>query len=138
MLGNYAKHFSVLLMRYAASVKSILLHRERILHAKVNSYRRILSSQSCSWKTNRCLTNCFHISSIKRYANTRHIMGELDYLPKDYDRKAPAQFYELPVRIVRFKVKNTTEVIMTNLSQEEFSASEIKKIYGMRWSIETS
>ena len=68
----------------------------------------------------------------------RHIMGELDYLPKDYDRKAPAQFYELPVRIVRFKVKNTTEVIMTNLSQEEFSVSEIKKIYGMRWGIETS
>ena len=33
---------------------------------------------------------------------------------------------------------NTTEVIMTNLSQEEFSASEIKKIYGMRWGIETS
>ena len=27
----------------------------------------------------------------------RHIMGELDYLSKDYDRKAPAQFYELPV-----------------------------------------
>lgn len=68
----------------------------------------------------------------------RHIMGEFDYLPKDYDRKAPAQFYELPVRIVRFKVKNTTEVIMTNLSQEEFSATEIKKIYGMRWGIETS
>ena len=68
----------------------------------------------------------------------RHIMGELDYLPKDYDRKAPVQFYELPVRIVRFKVKNTTEVIMTNLSQKEFSASEIKKIYGMRWGIETS
>ena len=50
----------------------------------------------------------------------------------------PAQFYELPVRIVRFKVRNTTEVIMTNLSKEEFSASEIKKIYGMRWGIETS
>ena len=68
----------------------------------------------------------------------RHIMGEFDYLPKNYDRQAPAQFYELPVRIVRFKVKNTTEVIMTNLPQEEFSAAEIKKIYGMRWGIETS
>ena len=44
------------------------------------------------------------------------------FIPKDYDCKAPAQFYELPVRIVRFKVINTTEVIMTNLSQEEFSA----------------
>lgn len=68
----------------------------------------------------------------------RYIRGSFDYLPKDYDRKVPAQFYELPVRIVRFKVRNTTEVIMTNLSKEEFSASEIKKIYGMRWGIETS
>lgn len=74
----------------------------------------------------------------KTDACIRHIMGDLDYLPKDYDRKAPAQFYELPIRIVRFKVKNTTEVIMTNLSKEEFSVGEIKKIYGMRWGIETS
>ncbi len=74
----------------------------------------------------------------KTDARIRHIMGDFDYLPKDYDRKAPAQFYELPIRIVRFKVKNTTEVIMTNLPKEEFSASEIKKIYGMRWGIETS
>lgn len=74
----------------------------------------------------------------KTDAFIRYIRGDFDYLPKDYDRKVPAQFYELPVRIVRFKVKNTTEVIMTNLSKEEFSASEIKKIYGMRWGIETS
>lgn len=74
----------------------------------------------------------------KTDAFIRYIRGDFDYLPKDYDRKVPAQFYELPVRIVRFKVKNTTEVIMTNLSKEEFSASEIKRIYGMRWGIETS
>jgi hypothetical protein len=66
----------------------------------------------------------------------RHIIGDFDYLPKNYDRKAPAQFYELPVRIIRFKVKNTSEVIMTNL--EDFSVGEIKKIYSMRWGIETS
>lgn len=53
----------------------------------------------------------------KTDAFIRYIRGDFDYLPKDYDRKVPAQFYELPVRIVRFKVKNTTEVIMTNLSK---------------------
>lgn len=74
----------------------------------------------------------------KTDSSIRFIAHDFDYLPKDYDRKAPTQFYELPIRIVRFKVKNTTEVIMTNLSKEEFSASEIKKIYGMRWGIETS
>ncbi|MDE6678987.1 MAG: transposase [Ruminococcus sp.] len=74
----------------------------------------------------------------KTDARIRRIIGDFDYLPKDYDRKAPAQFYELPIRIVRFKVKNTTEVIMTNLPEEEFSVGEIRKIYAMRWGIETS
>jgi len=68
----------------------------------------------------------------------RHVVTEFDYLPKDYDRSAPAQFYYLSFRIVRFKVKDTTEVIMTNLPKEDFSAAEIKKLYGMRWGIETS
>ena len=68
----------------------------------------------------------------------RHVVTEFDYLPKDYDRSASAQFYYLSFRIVRFKVKDTTEVIMTNLPKEDFSAAEIKKLYGMRWGIETS
>ena len=74
----------------------------------------------------------------KTDSSIRFIAHDFDYLPKNYDCKAPAQFYELPVRIVRFKVKNTTEVIMTNLSKEDFSVGEIKKIYRMRWVIETS
>lgn len=79
------------------------------------------------------------IKEMKKTDNLiRYVRGKFDYLPKIYSHNVPAQFYELPVRIVRFKVKNTTEVIMTNLSEEEFSASEIKKIYGMRWGIETS
>lgn len=68
----------------------------------------------------------------------KFIANDFDFLPKDYDRKAAAQFYEFPVRIVRFKVKNTTEVIMTNLPEEDFPVGEIKKIYGMRWGIEIS
>lgn len=79
------------------------------------------------------------IKEMKKTDNLiRYVRGRFDYLPKTNRHNVPAQFYELPVRIVRFKVKNTTEVIMTNLPEEEFSASEIKKIYGMRWGIETS
>ena len=85
---------------------------------------------------------CRATNEIKEMKKTdafiRYVRGRFDYLPKTYSHNVPAQFYELPVRIVRFKVRNTTEVIMTNLSKEEFSASEIKKIYGMRWGIETS
>ncbi|MBO5559078.1 IS4 family transposase [Ruminococcus sp.] len=68
----------------------------------------------------------------------KHIMTRFDYLPVDYDRNEPPQFYELTFRIVRFKVKDTYEVIMTNLPKEEFSKGEIKKLYGMRWGIENS
>ena len=65
-VGKLHKTLFGIIDAVCSSVKSILLHRERILHAKVNSCRRIFSSRSCSWKTNRCLTNCFHISSIKK------------------------------------------------------------------------
>ena len=68
----------------------------------------------------------------------KHISTVFDYLPRSYDRNAPAQFYELPIRIVRFKIKDTYEVIMTNLPKERFPPVEIKKLYGMRWGIETS
>jgi hypothetical protein len=68
----------------------------------------------------------------------KHVVNDFDYLPKYYDRNAPAQFYYLSFRIVRFKVKDTTEVIMTNLPKDKFPSAEIKKLYGMRWGIETS
>ena len=68
----------------------------------------------------------------------KHVVTDFDYLPRDYDRSAPAQFYYLSFRIVRFKVKDTTEVIMTNLPKDKFPSAEIKKLYGMRWGIETS
>ena len=68
----------------------------------------------------------------------KHVVTDFDYLPRDYDRNAPAQFYYLSFRILRFKVKDTTEVIMTNLPKDKFPSAEIKKLYGMRWGIETS
>lgn len=71
-------------------------------------------------KLTRRSTN--EIKEMKRTdAFIRYVRGRFDYLPKDYSHKVPAQFYELPVRIVRFKVRNTTEVIMTNLSKSLFS-----------------
>ena len=97
----------------------------------------------------RCFDVCMTLRLTRRYTYEikemqkndcciKHIIGDFDYLPKEYDRNAPAEFYELPVRIVRFKVGDNYETIMTNLSQEEFPPVEIKKIYGMRWGIETS
>ena len=42
-------------------------------------------------------------------------------------------------RVVRFKIsEDTYETIVTNLDREEFPLEEIKKLYHMRWGIETS
>jgi hypothetical protein len=48
-------------------------------------------------------------------------------------------FEKLNIRIVRFEISpNTYETIFTSLPREKFSIADIKKIYGMRWGIETS
>jgi len=47
--------------------------------------------------------------------------------------------YPMNFRVVRFAIsENNYEVIITNLSENEFSAERIKEIYHMRWGIETS
>jgi IS4 transposase len=49
------------------------------------------------------------------------------------------KFYPISLRIVRFKISETTyETIITNLDQEEFPIFKIKELYRMRWGIETS
>lgn len=46
--------------------------------------------------------------------------------------------YRMYLRILRIKVGDGYECIVTNLKPEEFTLSEIKDIYWMRWGIETS
>ncbi len=42
-------------------------------------------------------------------------------------------------RVIRFKLTDDKyEVLITNLSNEEFTVDELKNIYAMRWGIETS
>lgn len=62
-----------------------------------------------------------------------------DYLPKKNRKHQPAAFYNLPFRIVRFKITDDTyETVVTNLDKHSFPAEELKKLYNMRWGIETS
>lgn len=60
--------------------------------------------------------------------------SKFDFLPvgsKDY--------YVMKLRIVRFKIgENSYESIVTNLDEKEFPNEEIKKLYHLRWGIETS
>ena len=50
-----------------------------------------------------------------------------------------ADIEHLSIRIVRFKITDTSyETIFTSLPKDKFSIENIKKLYGMRWGIETS
>ena len=62
-----------------------------------------------------------------------------DYLPSFSRKSVAMQPYYLSFRIVRFKLtEDTYEVLLTNLTEDEFSVSELKELYAMRWGIETS
>ena len=62
-----------------------------------------------------------------------------DYLPQTSRKYDPAVFYDLSFRIVRFPLSDTMcETIITNLDAEKYPLSEIKRLYAMRWGIETS
>ena len=59
---------------------------------------------------------------------------KFDYLPVGDKGTYPIGF-----RVVRFPIsENSYEVIITNLSKEDFSLEKIKEIYHMRWGIETA
>lgn len=48
------------------------------------------------------------------------------------------QPYYLSFRVVRFKLTEYSyEVLLTNLSEDEFSVVDLKELYAMRWRIET-
>lgn len=65
--------------------------------------------------------------------------SKFDYLPKHSSYNDKAVFYHLPFRILRFSIPNGTyETVVTNLDADTFPPSEVKKLYDMRWGVETS
>ena len=69
----------------------------------------------------------------------KHLHKDFDYLPKTNRKHDPAVFFKLPFRIVRFNISEYTyETVVTNLDTVAFPPSELKKLYAMRWGIETS
>lgn len=62
-----------------------------------------------------------------------------DYLPSHNRKHDPFTSYYLPFRVVRFMISDTSyETVITNLDAEDFPPAELKRLYGMRWGIETS
>lgn len=65
--------------------------------------------------------------------------ARFDYLPKKQKNRDAVVFFKLSFRLVRFPISDTMqETIITNLDADEFPAAEIKRLYAMRWGIETS
>jgi hypothetical protein len=59
--------------------------------------------------------------------------GTFDYL------KSKKDTYVMGFRVLRFKISDGSyECIITNLPREEFDLPTVKRLYGMRWGIETS
>ena len=57
-----------------------------------------------------------------------------DFLPLGSDG-----FYPISFRIVRFSISdNSTETLITNLDADPFPPEELKRLYHLRWGIETS
>ena len=62
-----------------------------------------------------------------------------DYLPRTNRKNDPLFFFPLSFRIVRFKITDDSyETVVTNLDPNDFPPEELKKLYNMRWDIETS
>lgn len=94
----------------------------------------------------------FHISLTRKQTNaTKQLFHDkenfrfipstsvFDFLPQKNKKKEPTLFYQLHFRLVRFPLsENSYETIITNLPVDTFPTDEIKKLYAMRWGIETS
>ena len=62
-----------------------------------------------------------------------------DFLPPKSRKHDNVQPFYLPFRIVRFQISdNLFETVVTNLPAETFPPAELKKLYALRWGLETA
>lgn len=80
-------------------------------------------------------TNGYIFIHVKKNKMTnREYTGNASFVDWDY-----GMFEKLNLRIVRFELSSGVyETIITSLPKDKFPLEEIKKLYGMRWGIETS
>ena len=65
--------------------------------------------------------------------------NRFDFLPRFSRKSDPLIFYPLNFRVVRFRITSDSyETVLTNLPAQAFPPEELKRLYAMRWGIETS
>lgn len=80
-------------------------------------------------------------NAIKENPNFKYIPHNVnfDFLPSHCRKSIEVAPYLLKFRLIRIKLSNDKyELLITNLKSEEFSSSDLKELYSMRWGIETS
>ncbi|MFR6462400.1 MAG: IS4 family transposase [Anaerostipes hadrus] len=62
-----------------------------------------------------------------------------DFLPSHSKKSEQTRFYEINFRIVRFEITpGNYETILTSLDVNKYPPKELKRLYALRWGIETS
>lgn len=77
----------------------------------------------------------------KQTTRARACSGLYKFLPSNstFDYLEQNDFYPMTLRVVRFPLTTDTyECVITNLPRDAFPPNELKKLYAMRWGIETS
>ena len=62
-----------------------------------------------------------------------------DFLPSHSRKSEQTRFYEINFRIVRFEITpGNYETVLTSLDVNKYPPKELKRLYALRWGIETS
>ena len=82
-------------------------------------------------------------TEVKRLCENRNqykfMTSTFDYLPQKNCKHDPVVFYYLPFRVVRFQIADGIfETVVTNLNPLDYPPKELKRLYNMRWGIETA
>lgn len=124
---------------YLIRIKDFGQHKTGILHGlelpDVDEFDEYIDLNLSRKQTNEMKKLFQKKNAFRRIAHNK----TFDYLPAKSKKSDAAVLYHLPFRIVRFPIsEDSYEVVVTNLDAEEFPPDELKKLYGMRWGIETS
>ncbi len=124
---------------YLIRIKDFGQHKTGILHGlelpDADEFDEYIDLNLSRKQTNEMKQLFQKKNAFRRIAHNK----TFDYLPAKSKKSDATVLYYLPFRIVRFPIsQDSYEVVVTNLDAVEFPPDELKKLYSMRWGIETS
>ena len=119
-------------------IKSVLSMTGKSLSGELMEYFNLNPSMTLPQQDEFDISVCFGLtrqrtkqvrdSDLKIISHT----SPFDYLPQTSRKSIVMQPYYLSFRVVRFKLtEDTYEVLLTNLTEDEFSVSELRELYAL-------